>query len=165
MSENTPKNQTFTLFVRTSPHPKSDNKNIMKLLRITVCLSVCASVARATIPVGRGEVSLEAEATATYDSNLNGRNGSQEDYYGTLSPRVRYTRRAGRIGADLGAGVSFERYQDNPQFNSDNVSADASLSLSEKSFQNISGSVNANYTEGYQVDQDINARIKTHATT
>ena len=135
----------------------------MKLLRITVCLAALSSSAVASIPVGRGEIALDAEAMVTYDSNVQGRQKSDDDVYGTFAPRISYTRRAGIIGADLSARLTSERYVDNKQFNADNVSANASLSLSEKSFQNISGSATASYVESYQIDQDINARIKTHA--
>lgn len=137
----------------------------MKLLKLTVCLAALSSSAIASIPLGRGEISLDAEASVTYDSNLLGRQSSDDDVYGTFAPRISYSRRAGIIGADVSARIAAERYVDHKQYNSDNVSANASLTLSEKSFQNISGSLTASYIESYQIDQDINTRIKTHATS
>ncbi len=137
----------------------------MKMLRFSVCFSALATSALASIPAGRGEISLEAEVMGTYDSNVQGRHHSQEDYYATFAPRVTYSRRAGQIGADLGVGISSERYGDSKQYNSDNVTANADLILSEKSFQNVSGSLTGSYIESYNVDQDLNTRIKAHATT
>lgn len=136
----------------------------MKLLRITLGFSALASSAWAGIPAGRGEISLDASTSVTYDSNLSGRTNSQDDVYGTFAPRASYARRAGQIGADLSVGISSHRYVDNKRYNSDDLSASAALRLSEKSFQNMTGSVSASYTEGYQINQDIVARIKTHAT-
>ncbi|HEX2853365.1 MAG TPA: outer membrane beta-barrel protein [Opitutaceae bacterium] len=141
----------------------------MKTLRSTAglfifpILFVCPSLA--TIPLGRGEVAISASVSGTYDSNVSGRRGSQEDFYGTFAPRISYLRRAGKIEADASVSISSVRYVDSQQFNSDNVAADVSLQLSEKSFQNISASVSAGYTESYQIDQDLNARIKSDVTT
>lgn len=132
-------------------------------LLILPILFVCPSLA--TIPVGRGEVSIATTVSATYDSNVAGHRGSQEDFYGTFSPRISYLRRAGKIEADASVGVSSVRYLDSDQFDSDNVSANVSINLSEKSFQNISGSVSASYAETYQIDQDLNARIQSDITT
>jgi hypothetical protein len=132
-------------------------------LLILPILFACPSLA--SIPVGRGEVSIAATLSATYDSNVSGRRGSQEDYYGTFAPRVSYMRRAGKIEADASVGLSSVRYLDSKQFDSDNPSASVALQLAEKSFQNISGSISADYSETYQVDQDLNARIQSDITT
>lgn len=141
----------------------------MKTLRpiagvlILPILLACPSLA--TIPVGRGEVSLAANLSGTYDSNVSGRRGSQEDFYATFAPRVSYLRRAGKIEADASVGLSSIRYLDSKQFDSDNPSANVALRLAEKSFRDISASVSADYSETYQVDQDLNARIKSDITT
>lgn len=123
------------------------------------------TLATASIPVGRGEISLGASASANYDSNLSGRRAAEDDYYGTFAPRISYIRRAGKIEADANASISVQRYMDHKEFNSENVTADASLRLSEKSFQNISGSLTVTYVESYAADLDVNARIKSAGTS
>lgn len=123
------------------------------------------ALAVGSIPLGRGEISLGASATANYDSNLSGRRDSADDYYGTFAPRISYMRRAGKIEADANASISVQRYMDHKEFNSENVTADASLRLSEKSFQNISGAVSVSYIESYSADIDVNARIKSAGTS
>ena len=140
----------------------------MKMLRFIVGLSILpvlwASSLHA-IPVGRGEVTLSANASATYDSNLEGRSNGTEDYFGTFAPRVSYVRRAGRIEANADVGVSIVRYLDNTEYDAENVSGNVSIQLSQKSFQNITASLNAGYVESYDMDPDVNARIKSTSTT
>jgi hypothetical protein len=118
-----------------------------------------------SIPLGRGELILTASASGTYDSNLSGRSSSKEDYYGTFAPRISYLRRAGKIEADASVEVSSSRYLDHTEFDSDNVSSQLSVHLSQKSFQNISASLTASYIESFDVNNDVNERIKTAATT
>src|ERR1043166_3950067 len=79
-------------FATHSRTRQSDNlRRPMKLLRITVCLAALSSSAVASIPVGRGEIALDAEAMVTYDSNVQGRQKSDDDVYGTFAPRISYT--------------------------------------------------------------------------
>lgn len=140
----------------------------MKTLRSIAGLFILSSSiigARATIPVGRGEISLSANVSATYDSNLEARRNSPDDFYGTFAPRVSYTRKAGKIEATAEAGISFLRYLDHPEYDTDNTTASVGIQLSEASFQNISGSLNASYTESFDVNPDLNARIKSKTTT
>lgn len=117
------------------------------------------------ITVGKGEVILAATASATYDSNVSGNRNSGEDYYGTFAPRISYLRRAGKIEADASAGFTSTRYLDHKEFDSDNPSGNLTLRLSEKSFENISAAVSANYRETYAINPDLNARIESTTTT
>jgi len=137
--------------------------NMKKRILTAVLAAVPLVSANASIPVGRGEITLGASASGTYDSNIRGRNGSSDDYYGTFAPRISYLRHAGKIEADASVSVSVLRYQDNTQFNSENVSGDVSLRIAQKS--NLSGSLTAAYNEGYVVDIDVNDRIKSASTT
>jgi Putative beta-barrel porin 2 len=137
----------------------------MKKMIIGSLSILLPTIAGASIPLGRGEISLGASASATYDSNLSGRRDAGDDYYGTFAPRISYARRAGKIEADANASISIQRYLDHKEFDSENVSADVSLHLSPKSFQNISGSLTASYVESYSADIDVNARIKSAGTT
>lgn len=136
-----------------------------KMILGSLSLLLPAIATATSIPVGRGEISLAASASATYDSNVSGRRNAGDDYYGTFAPRISYIRRAGKIEADADASISVQRYVDHKEFNSENVSANASLKLSQKSFQNISGSLNVSYVESYAADIDVNTRIKSAGTT
>jgi hypothetical protein len=136
-----------------------------KLISTGSFLAFLAVPLGASIPVGRGEVAVTAAASTTYDSNLSGRRNSGDDYYGTFAPRISYLRRAGKVEADASVGLSFLRYADHKEFNSEDLSADLSVRLSPNSFQKLSGSLVASYVEGYQADYDLNNRIKTAGTT
>jgi hypothetical protein len=137
----------------------------MKLLPSASLIVLSASTAMASIPFGRGELVVSASVMGTYDSNLTGRRGAQDDYFGTFAPRVSYLRRAGKIEADAAVSVSVERYLDHTEFDSENLNATVSLHLSPTSFPNTTGLVSAAYTESYDVDVDVNERIKTATTT
>jgi hypothetical protein len=115
--------------------------------------------------VGRSEITVSASATANYDSNLSGRRGSDEDYYSTFNPRVSYVRRGGKIEGDAGVSLSVQRYLDHREYNSEDVSADASFRLSPKISPNLTGALTVNYNESYDVDLDVNSRIRSNSTT
>jgi hypothetical protein len=140
-------------------------KKLQSIASVTVLSFIVASSARATIPVGRGEVSLSASASVAYDSNVEGRRGAGEDYYGTFSPRVSYTRRAGRIEADASASVTSTRYRDRTEYDSDNPTAEVSLKLSEASFQKVSASMRAAYAKTFDINPDLNGRVKAETVT
>lgn len=133
----------------------------MKILGPIFGLSILTSHAFAAIPVGRGEVSFDISASATYDTNVTGGRNGPDDYRGTLSPHANYARRAGLLEADANLSLSSNRYVDQTQFDSDDVQADVTLKLSEKAHANFSGSFGASYSENFTVNRDINARIKS----
>jgi hypothetical protein len=138
---------------------------IMKKLRIALGLSVLTSSALAGIPVGRGDITVDATATSTYDSNVYGSPNAIGDYSGTFTPHAAYTRKAGEIEADASVGISLERYLDQTQLNSDNLDADANLKLSPDPGRNLSGTLGVAYHENSDVNTDINARIKSKTAT
>lgn len=135
------------------------------LLSVSVSAFAFSSIALGSIPFGRGELLVSATALGTYDSNVGGRKGATDDYYGTFAPRISYLRRAGKIEADAAVSVAVERYMDHTEFDSENVSVTASLHLSPTSFPNTTGSIDAGYIETYDVDVDLNDRIKTATTS
>ncbi|MEO7412330.1 MAG: outer membrane beta-barrel protein [Opitutaceae bacterium] len=139
-------------------------KNLFLAASVYVAAASAMSIA-ASIPMGRGEVSLSASASGTYDSNVEGRRGADDDYYGTFSPRASYIRRAGKIEVDANLSLSIFRYLDHKEFNSENIAADASVHLSPKVSPNFSGSFNIGYTESYAVDLDVNGRVKANTTS
>jgi hypothetical protein len=137
----------------------------MKILTTTAIFSLITASAMASIPVGRGEISISATASGTYDSNVLGNRTSFEDYYGTFAPRVAYIRKAGKIEADASVGVSFQRWVDHTDYNTEDLNASAALNLSKDSFTNLTGSLTAGYNESFDVNNDVNTRIRAKATT
>jgi hypothetical protein len=137
----------------------------MKILLIALGLSFLTSSALADIPVGRGSVTVDATATAVYDSNVFGTPDAQGDFYGTFTPHALYERKAGEIEAEANAGITFARYLDQTRLDSANVDADATLRLSPDPTRNISGTVEAAYVENSDVNTDINARINSKTAT
>lgn len=133
----------------------------MKTLKIALGMSALTSSAVAGIPLARGEINATASAAATYDSNVFGTRDATEDFYGTLSPRLLYSRRAGQIEAVASVGIAVVRYADQTQLNSDNVDAVATLRTATTDARNLSGSVSTAYRETSDVNPDINARVKS----
>jgi hypothetical protein len=137
----------------------------MKTLKLALGLSVLAGSARADLPVGRGDVTLNLTTAATYDSNVFGTPNAQGDYYGTLTPQAVYVRQAGEIEARANVAVAFERYLDQTQLDAANLDADASLRVSPDPTRNFSGSLEAAYVETSDVNTDVDARIKAKTAT
>lgn len=136
----------------------------MKTLWIGAITTLSASTLLAGIPAGRGEITLGASATATYDSNLSGRRGAPGDTYGTLTPRIGYVRKAARIQTDASLSLAIERYLEETQYDTENLAARVSLSLMPSVSEKFSGSVLASYVEDTIVDQDLFERLKTKTT-
>ncbi len=133
----------------------------MKTIILAAVLTVTAGFARASLPLGRGEVSASLAGTATYDSNVLGAHDATADYFGTLAPRLMYVRKAGEIEASANAGISLIRYLDQTQLNADNVQADATLRIDESNIRNYTGLLSAAYLEDSTIDPDLNTRINS----
>jgi len=137
----------------------------MKTILIAAGLSLAATSALADIPLGLGNVSASLTTTATYDSNVYGTRDATADYFGTLAPKVSYSRKAGEIEAEANAGISLIRYLDQTQLNADNLDADVSLKIPESDIRNYTGLLSAAYVEASTVDTEINARINSKTST
>lgn len=133
----------------------------MKTIILTAILAVLTVPALAGVPLGRGEISADVTATATYDSNLFGTPAAIADYSALLVPRLNYVRKAGFIEANASAGISFIRYRDQTQLDADNVDARATLQITESDIRNYSGLVSAVYREGSELDADLNTRVNS----
>lgn len=115
--------------------------------------------------MGRGEISAQVAAEATYDSNIFGTHDATDDYSGTLTPRVSYLRKAGLVYAEAGAGISFIRFLDHDELDAENLDASATLWINEDEARNYSASLAAAYRETSDVDTDVNARVNTRTTS
>lgn len=151
-----------------SPRPRTRTPRSIPLIMKTIILSAALAVltvpALAGIPVGRGEISATVTGTATYDSNVFGTPAATADWSALLVPHVSYARKAGRIEAEAGAGVSFIRYLDQTQLDADNLDASATLRVTESDFRNYSGLLSASYREASELNNDLNARINSRTT-
>ncbi len=135
----------------------------------TIILATAAGIllglpAWAGFPVGRGEISASVTATATHDSNVFGTPAPIADWSGLLVPHVSYVRKAGRIEAEAGAGISFIRYLEQDQLDANNLEGSATLRLTEADFRNYSAMISAAYRESSELNTDLNARINTQTT-
>jgi len=137
----------------------------MKTMRLAAVLACTTVPVLAALPVGRGELSFGATAMATYDTNINGTHDGTEDYYGTLTPRARYERKAGQIEVDASLALAILRFADQTRFNADNLAADLTFRLREDPTQKLSGAVTAGYHETSEVNPDLNERIRAKTTT
>lgn len=135
----------------------------MKTPPLVLGLSLLASPLLAGVPLGRGEVSFDFTAAASYDSNVFGTVKNREDFFGVLTPHAVYVRKAGRIEAQLGALLSLERYARETQLDADNLSVDGALRVAADPDRRISGEVGAGYHENALVDPDLNGRVKSQS--
>jgi hypothetical protein len=114
--------------------------------------------------VARGAVTLETELRLSYDSYFIGaRAMGDDDYFATLQPTLKYTRRAGLAELDAFAGVAILRHDTNTQFDSENFQAGLRSSLPVVEGSRLSGSVDLAYTESTQIDYDVMDRVPTES--
>lgn len=137
----------------------------MKTMIAAASIAALSSPAFASIPVGRGEITPSATATATYDSNVFGVREATDDYSVTLRPGVSYKRQAALIEASANFGVSVIRYDEQTQLDQENLDAIFTLSLPDSDVRNYSGSASAAYLESSDLDTDLNARVQKQTTT
>lgn len=118
----------------------------------------------AGVPVGRGEITASATATVTHDSNVFGTPAPISDWSGLLVPHVTYVRKAGRIEAEAGAGISFIRYLEQDQLDANNLDGSIILRLTEADFRKYSALLSAAYRESSELNTDLNERTNTRTT-
>jgi len=136
----------------------------MKTILTAALFAAITSSALAGVPVGLGDLSASVDATATYDTNVFGTPVAIADYSTLLVPRLTYTRKAGLVQADAGAGVSIIRYRDQTQLNAENLDANATLQVLETDFRNYSGLISGIYRETSDLNTDLNTRLNTKTT-
>lgn len=134
--------------------------------------TLCFLAALAAVPllsgavgVGRGEITLGVTAAATYDSNPGGQRDADDDIYGTLTPQLGYTRRAGRIEAEAAASLAIVRFAEQTASDAENASLSATLRLAGAASPKTSASLRGAYTETTDVNADLNARLRAANTS
>jgi hypothetical protein len=88
---------------------------------VSLAFAPCAS---ALVEFARGNLIASANLTEEFDSNVFGNNTELSDSITTFSPALNFSRKAGLISANLGAGINIVRFKDfdtqdseNPFFN------------------------------------------------
>lgn len=111
----------------------------------------------------RGAVTLETEARGTYDSYFIGSRDPNhtDDYFLTLNPELRYSRKAGLAEVSAFAGVSVLRYDRNSEFDSEDFNAGFRTGLPVSEGSRLSGELSLSYNESTVVDYDVMDRIPT----
>lgn len=150
-----------------NPHNTPAVTSFNRSAGTSALLAACAaallpSSARAFTEFARGAVTLETEARLTYDSYFIGATKlGDDDYYATLTPQLKYARKAGLAEINAFAGLSLNRYDTYKQFNSEEFSAGFRSQLPVGAGSRISGDVNIGYNESTVIDYTVLDRIPT----
>lgn len=136
----------------------------MKPIILSAALAVLAVPGWASIPVGRGEISASVTAAVTHDSNVFGTPDATADWSGLLIPRLKYARKAGRIEAEVDAGISIIRNREQTQLDAENLDGSVTLRILAADARKYSGLFSAVYRESSDLNSDLNARINTKST-
>jgi len=135
-------------------------------LALTVLLaSGAASPAFGLVEIARGLVLLQTTGSVTYDSYFLGTVDNKPDYIYTVAPNLQYSRRAGRAQIGLSAGMAFNRYDRNKEYDSDDLRASASFELPTVEGARFTGQASASYSEETVVDYFLNDRVPTETTS
>jgi hypothetical protein len=109
--------------------------------------------------IARGALLLDTTGSVMYESYFLGSIDNDPDVLYSLYPSLRYTRRAGRASITANAGVAFNRYDKNTQYDSDDIRAGASIDLPTAEGSRLNGNFSINYNETTDVDLVVNDRV------
>lgn len=123
-------------------------------------LSGFASAAYGFAEFDGGPVLLQTTARATYDSYFIGSHDPKAgDEYISVHPNLTYSHQGGLTELNAFLGVDILRYDKNSSFNTENVSAGATLKLPDIGSR-LSGSFSLSYIESDNVDFNVVDRYK-----
>jgi hypothetical protein len=128
-------------------------------------LSLPASHCFGFAEIARGALLLQTTAAATYDSYFIGTQTNDSDFYLTLSPMLRYSRSAGLSEIKASAGTSINRYDKNSGLDSEDILANASITLPTVEGARLTGDASIGYSESTVVDLFVNDRVPTKSFT
>jgi hypothetical protein len=116
--------------------------------------------------VARGALTLETSARLTYDSYFIGAlSQGDDDYYLSVGPTLRFSRRAGLGELSAFAGISVVRYDTYSNFDSEDFTAGFRADLPVASGSRLTGGMDLSYTESTVVDAEVMDRVPTKAMT
>lgn len=134
-----------------------------KLIALTL-LTVVSNSLFGFLEFDRGHVFLETTFQATHDDNITGNAIGDSDLIFLLDPTLSYERKSGKGSLSASAGVSFLRYNDFDQFDSENIHADLNLDFPVNQGSRLSGGIDLGYNERTEVDEFVNDLILSENT-
>lgn len=106
-----------------------------------------------------GEVFVSLDASVSADSNIGSNALEQSDTIYAVTPGVSWERSRGRGSVSFGAQVEIERASEAETYDSENYSADFSLSMPATGSGRLRGTFDASYFDGSRVNSFQNTRI------
>ena len=143
----------------------SSNRTLLKSALVALLGSaVAVTEGFAFAEVARGALTLETQASLTYDSYFIGATTvGDDDYYATLRPTLRWVRRAGIAELSASAGVAVIRYDTYDRFDSEDLQAAFRAELPFVDGSRMSGFFDVSYSESTVVDYDVMDRVPTES--
>ena len=118
----------------------------------------------ALVELPSGSINLDTTLTGTYDSYFIGTFDHKPDYYATLNPVLSYNHHVGPTNLNIYGGVSFNRFDKNSRFDSDDASAGIRSNFPVAEGSPLEGGLGAAYIESTQIDPIVNDRVALKAT-
>jgi len=147
------------------PEPALHRDSTLPMKTICILAALAAApVLSGAVAVGRGELTFGVAAVGTYDSNPGGQFNADDDFYGTVTPELGYTRRAGRIEAEASAALAIVRFVEQSRYDAENARVSGTLRLADATSPKTSASLQGSYTETTDVNPDVNARLESAST-
>ena len=141
------------------------NRTALPLALTLALASGVTTPAFGLVEIARGLVLLQTTGSVTYDSYFLGTVDNAPDYIYTVAPALLYTRHAGRAQMSLSAGMAFNWYDRNTEYDSEDLRASASIELPTVDGARFTGEASASYSEETVVDFFLNDRVPTKTTS
>ena len=113
--------------------------------------------------IGRGELFMETQFLVQQDNNITGNNFKASDTIYSLFPNLRFQQQ-GRGDLSASVGVSFVRFEDFDQFDSEDLNTQFRWELPAAAGSPFSSDIDLSYVESTDVDEFVNDRITSERT-
>jgi hypothetical protein len=132
---------------------------------VAALLCAVAPGAVAFEEIENGSLVLATTASATYDTNIEGRTDGPADFIYSLYPDLLYTENQSQLKVDAGTGVTIDRYEKYSRYNANDVDGHLNMSVAESEGLPFSGVFDSAYTETDDVDYYLAERVRAKAIT
>lgn len=132
----------------------------------SVAAAACAAaftipVAQGFVEIAHGELLFEGRAFVMEDTNIFGNETEEDDVIWAVEPALSYRRRAGRLNIDGRAGITFNRFSDFTDENSNDGFGHIDITIPTSPASPLQGSYYIDYFNGRRVDLYLSDRIDT----
>ncbi|MBE2214155.1 MAG: outer membrane beta-barrel protein [Opitutaceae bacterium] len=140
------------------------NRRALPLSRVGVAAVLILALsgptpAHAAWPLAEGELFLSVDGSIAADSNIASNATELSDTIYTVTPGFTWERSRGRGSVTFSANCAIERASEYSSYDSENYSADFSLSMPATASGRLKGNLDLSYFDGSRVDQYLNTRI------